>query len=221
MEYWISYKIYTHKVHDKRDSFLPKISPTFQRILERGSKEKLGGDVVLGLLITLANISNFRSSSTRSSIFTLIKPYIRDWLRIYNDSKCYGQWMLILSFITLSSDGSTPNKSMCSEAWPLFHPVLDVVKREFVGDKIVEDEHEWVLWFFSHLCCDPAHAVEVYDNVKDLLDGWFTVIKKEEHEWGIKFWSRLISMLSTVPSLVPHISPKYDADMVWCKNNGI
>ncbi|GKT28703.1 hypothetical protein ADUPG1_014025, partial [Aduncisulcus paluster] len=211
---------YTFKVQDKWDSFLPKISPTFQRILERGSKEKLGGDVVPNLLITLRNISFSPSSSTRSSIFTLIKPYIRDWLRIYNDSKYYGRWMNILSLTTLSSDNSTPNKSICSEAWPLFHPVLDVVKREFVGDKIVEDGHERVLCFFSNLCCDPSHTVEVYDNVKDLLDNWFTVIKKEGHKRGIKYWSKLISMFSTVPSLVPFISPKYDTNMKWCNNNG-
>ncbi|GKT13114.1 hypothetical protein ADUPG1_010190 [Aduncisulcus paluster] len=212
---------YTVKV-DILDSFLPKISPTFQRILERGSdsKKKLGGYVDSNLLITLRNISNSPSSSTRSSIFTLIKPYIRDWLRIYNDSECYGRWMVILSQITLSSDDETPYKSICSETWPLFHPVLDVVKREFVGDKIVGDNHERVLWFFSNLCCDPSHAVEIYDNVKDLLDGWYRVIKKEEHKSGIILWSRLISMLSTVPSLVPRISPKYDANMVWCKNNG-
>ncbi|GKT27228.1 hypothetical protein ADUPG1_013690, partial [Aduncisulcus paluster] len=211
--------IYTFKVKDKLDSFLPKISPTFQSILERGSKEKLGGDVALRLLSTLRNISISTSSSTRSSILTLIKPYIRDWLRIYNDSKCYGSWMVILSHITLSSDNKSPNKSICSEAWPLFHPVLDVVKREFVGDKIVGNNNEYVLLFFSNLCCDPSHAVEVYDNVKDLLDGWFTVIKKKKHEWGIKYWAMLLSMISTVPSLVPHISPKYDANMEWCKNN--
>ncbi|GKT22526.1 hypothetical protein ADUPG1_012146 [Aduncisulcus paluster] len=211
---------YTFKVKDKKDSFLPKISPTFQRILERGSKEKLGGDVALDLLKTLRNISYSPSSSTRSFILILIKPYIRAWLRIYNDSKCYGEWMLILSTITLSSDNSTPIKSLCSEAWPLFHHVLDVVKREFVEDKIVGDDHEHVLRFFSHLCCDPSHAVEIYDNVKDLLDDWFMVIKKKQHYWGIKYWSRLISMFSTVPSLVPHISPKYDTNMVWCKKNG-
>ncbi|GKT23316.1 hypothetical protein ADUPG1_012392, partial [Aduncisulcus paluster] len=211
---------YTHKVKDKRDSFLPRISPTFKRILERGSKEKLGGKVALDLLRTLRNISISPSSSTRSSIFTLIKPYIRDWLRIYNDSECYKHLMVILSKITLSSDNSTPNESVCSEAWPLFHPVLDIVKREFVGDKIVEDDHEYVLRFFSNLCCDPSHAVEVYDNVKDLLDGWFTVIKKEKHRGGIIFWSSFISMFSSVPSLVPHISPRYDANMEWCKNNG-
>ncbi|GKT31860.1 hypothetical protein ADUPG1_006190 [Aduncisulcus paluster] len=219
-EYCMICLIYTFKVHDKLDSFLPKISPTFQRILERGSKEKLGGGVALRLLIPLKNISISPSSSTKSSILTLIKPYIRDWLRIYNDSECYGEWMVILSLITLSSDNKSPNKSLCSEVWPLFHPVLDVVKREFVGDKIVEDDHERVLRFFSHLCCDPSHTVEVYDNVKDLLDGWFAVIKKKEHKQGITCWSALISMFSTVPSLVPRISPIYDTNMEWCKNNG-
>ncbi|GKT34748.1 hypothetical protein ADUPG1_008043 [Aduncisulcus paluster] len=211
---------YTFKVEDKKDSFLPKLSPTFKRILERGSKKKLGGGVALNLLYTLQNISHSHSISTKSSILTLIKPYIRDWLRIYNDSKCYGQWMFILSHITLSSDDETPNKSLCSEAWPLFHPVLDIVKRKFVGDKIVEDYYEEVMQYFSNLCCDPTHALEIHDNVKDLLDGWFSVIKKKEHKWGIVYWSYLIFMFSTVPSLVPFISPKYDDNMQWCKNNG-
>ncbi|GKT13510.1 hypothetical protein ADUPG1_010282 [Aduncisulcus paluster] len=160
--------------------------PIFQRILERGSKEKLGGNIALYLLMTLKNISISPSSSTRSSILTLIKSYIRDWLRIYNDSKCYGYWMVILTNITLSSDYSTLNKSLCFEAWPLFHPVLDVVKKEFVGDKIVEDEYEGCLRFFSNLCCDPSHALEVYYNIMDLLDGWFEVIKKKEKYWTKK-----------------------------------
>ncbi|GKT26327.1 hypothetical protein ADUPG1_013323 [Aduncisulcus paluster] len=219
-EYCVICVKYTHEVKDKMDSFLPKISPTFQRILERGSKEKLGGNAALNLLTTLRNISYSPSSSTRSSILTLIKPYVRDWLRIYNDSKCYGYWMVILTNITLSSDYSTLNKSLCSEAWPLFHPVLDVVKKEFVGDKIVEDNHEGCLRFFINLCCDPSHALEIYYNIMDLLDGWFSVIRKKEHKDGIKYWSQLISMFSTVPSLVPHLSPKYDAEMEWCYNHG-
>ncbi|GKT33323.1 hypothetical protein ADUPG1_007272 [Aduncisulcus paluster] len=133
------------------------------------------------------NISNSPSFSTRSSILTLIKPYIKDWLRIYNDSECYGEWMNILSKNTLSSDDETPDKSLCSEAWPLFHPVLDVVKREFVGDKIVQDDCEYVLWFFSNLCCGPLNVVEIFDNVREFLEGWFIVIKREKHKRGIRY----------------------------------
>ncbi|GKT36251.1 hypothetical protein ADUPG1_009252 [Aduncisulcus paluster] len=218
----------TFKVKDKRDSFLPKISPTLQYSLERGSKEKLGSNVALYLLKTLRNISLSPSSSTRSSIFTLIKPYIRDWLRTYNDNMCYKQWMVILSFITLSSDNISPNKSICSEAWPLFHPVLDVVKREFVGDNIVAlgDEHNnyhdivFLLFFFSNLCCDPSHALQIFDNIKDLLDGWFKAMKSKRAGYGILIWCRLISMLSTVPSIVPQIYPKYVEAMKWCNENG-
>ncbi|GKT37074.1 hypothetical protein ADUPG1_009930 [Aduncisulcus paluster] len=204
---------YTFKVQDKWDSFLPKISPTFQRILERGSKKKLRGEVALRLLITLKNISNSPTSSTRSSILTLIKPYFRYWLRKYDDSECYGNLMYILSKITLSSDDSTPNKSLCSETWDLFFPVLDVLKSE--TNEIVEGAkgHHHVLSFFSNLCCD--HAKEVYHNITDeYLDEWFTIIKEERHKWGIIYWSKLISMFSTVPSLVPLISPKYDVKMM-------
>ncbi|GKT14197.1 hypothetical protein ADUPG1_010437, partial [Aduncisulcus paluster] len=212
---------YSFEVEDKWDSFIPKILSTFHRILERGSKKKLSDNIVLNLLMTLKNISFYSSSSpstsTRSSILTLIKPYVKDWLRMYNDSKCYGQWMYILSFGTTSRDNESPNKSLCSEVWPLFHPVLDVVKREFVGDRIVENDHEECLRFFSNLCCDPSHALVIYDNVKHLLDEWFEVMKMKQHEWGIKYWFNLISMLSTVPSLVPHLSPKYDAKMLRCK----
>ncbi|GKT27282.1 hypothetical protein ADUPG1_013736 [Aduncisulcus paluster] len=201
----------------KWDSFLPKIHSTFHRILERGSKKKLSANIVLKLLITLRNISISPSTSTRSSILTLIKPYVKDWLRMYNDNECYGQWMYILSFVTTSSDDNSPNKSLCSEAWPLFHPVLDVVKREFVGDKIVENNYEWVLLFFSNLCCNPGHISEIYDNVKDLLDGWWRVMKRNEHEWGNQYWYKLISMFSAVPSIIPQLSPKYDANMLWCR----
>ncbi|GKT36750.1 hypothetical protein ADUPG1_009656, partial [Aduncisulcus paluster] len=211
---------YSFEVEDKLDSFLLKILSTFHRILERGSKKKLSDNIVLNLLKTLKNISFSSSTSTRSFILTLIKPYVKDWLRMYNNSECYGEWMFILSFGTTSSDYESPNKSLCSEVWPLFHPVLDLVKREFVGDKIIEDDHEECLRFLSNLCCDPSHALVIYDNVKHLLDEWFEVMKKKEHELGIIHWSRLISMLSTVPSLVHQLSPKYDANMEWCKKNG-
>ncbi|GKT16174.1 hypothetical protein ADUPG1_010865 [Aduncisulcus paluster] len=69
-------------------SFFSKIYATLQRILERGSKEKLDSDVVDSLLRTLVNISKI--FPTRSSIITLIKPYIKDWLRIQDNFEDYG-----------------------------------------------------------------------------------------------------------------------------------
>ncbi|GKT22011.1 hypothetical protein ADUPG1_012035, partial [Aduncisulcus paluster] len=211
---------YTFKVQDKWNSFLPKISPTFHRILERGSKEKLKGNVPKWLLNALRNISRSKSSSTRSSLFTLIKPYAKDWMRIYGDIKYYERWVVILANLTWSSEDNSPNKRICSESWPFFHPILDVVKRECSGDKIVEKGYYKVLDFFSNLCCDPSHVHEIYDNIKDLLDGWYEAVKKKKHERKIKNWSKLISMLSTSPSLVPLLSPKYDTHMEWCKDNG-
>ncbi|GKT36741.1 hypothetical protein ADUPG1_009648 [Aduncisulcus paluster] len=200
-------------------SFLDMISQTFQRILERGSKEKIGEDVSQYIPNTLLIMSYppYDTSSIRLSIFTLIKPYIKEWLRkYYKDSESYGQWMYILSLITLSRDNFSPEKSICAEIWPLFRPVLDVVKREFVGDKIVDDNHEEILRFFSNLCCVQSNIVEIYDNVKDVLDSWFEAIKLKVHKKGIKYWSKLISMFSSVPSLVSQISPKFDNHMKWC-----
>ncbi|GKT34994.1 hypothetical protein ADUPG1_008248, partial [Aduncisulcus paluster] len=209
---------YSLKVQDRKDSFLLSILPTFQHILERGSKEKLGGDVSLWLLCTLRNISNSKFSSTRSSIFTLIKPYVKDWMRIYGDSWIFEEWFIMLKFLSWSPEDDSPNKCICSELWSFFHPILDFVKRECSQDKIVEGNYSYVLDFFSNLCCDPSHVHEIFDNIKDLLDGWFEAIKKKKHELGIKYWSQLISMLSSDISLVPCLSLKYD-EMEWCKDN--
>ncbi|GKT28101.1 hypothetical protein ADUPG1_000426, partial [Aduncisulcus paluster] len=84
-------------------------------------------------------------------------------------------------------------------------------------DKIVENYNERVLLFFANLCCDPSHGLEIYDNVKDLLDSWFEVLKRKKHKKGISFWFTLISMLSTIPSIVPLLSPKYDDIVKYCE----
>ncbi|GKT25829.1 hypothetical protein ADUPG1_013155 [Aduncisulcus paluster] len=215
-EYFSICADYTSQVREEHTSFLLRICPAFKHILERGiSGKKIRNCYAKTFIEILKNVSLPRSSSSnRSCVFSLIKPYIRDWFHIYKDSKCYGEWMHILQHVTLESDNQTPARSICSEAWSLFHPVLDVVKREFVGDKIIQDNHEYVMGFFSNLCFDISHALEVYENVKDLLDGWFEAVhKKSRGSEGVKCWFRLISMLSIVPSLV---SPKYDDSMSWC-----
>ncbi|GKT36457.1 hypothetical protein ADUPG1_009422 [Aduncisulcus paluster] len=202
---------YTFKVKDKRDFFFDKSNLILIHILERKKKTSTKNmfeivPILRKLLTVLMNFSLSCSTKHRISIINVfIKPYFSSKLIICADSKCYGLIMRIMAFSTWSSEEKAPIKSLCSEAWPLFHPVLDVVKREFVGDKIVEDGHELVIFFISNLCYDPSHIHEIYDNIKDLLDGWFEAIKKKEHKEGIRFWSRLIYILSKQPSIIPHL----------------
>ncbi|GKT34393.1 hypothetical protein ADUPG1_007752, partial [Aduncisulcus paluster] len=217
-EYCVICLSYTSKIKDKYDSVLSKIAPTFQGILERGSKKKIDGDVPLYMLHTLSNISNSKSS-TRSSIFTLIKPYIKDWMRIYGDN-INEVLIIILSKLTWSPELHAPVEPICSELWPLFHPIVEIIKGKIIGRAILEGDYRFVLLLFANFCCDPSHAIEVHNNINHLLEGWFEAFRKKKHKWGIRYWSNFISILSTVPSLVFQISPKYDSAMAWCKDNG-
>ncbi|GKT27662.1 hypothetical protein ADUPG1_013955 [Aduncisulcus paluster] len=126
----------------------------------------------------------------------------------------------MFSKISRLPEDNIPNKTICSELWPFCPPIFDIVKKEMVKKKIIKKEYWFVIRLFSNLCIDPAHAHEVHEQVKDLLDGWYEAIMKKKHRLGIRFWSELISMLSVVPSIGPHISPKYDSAMEWWKENG-
>ncbi|GKT27909.1 hypothetical protein ADUPG1_000275 [Aduncisulcus paluster] len=215
---------YTSIVTNPSNLFLTKISTTLPCILERGSKKKLEGSIPTNLILTLKNISISKSTSIRSSIFTIIKPFIKDWLRLYRKTvhcyqqpssfRCYGDWIKILSNLTWSPEDNAPNPSICSEAWSFSPQILDFVKKECVK---IDNEYFSVMHLFSNFCCDPSHAIELFENIKDLLDGWFEVVEEEKCDhMGIKYWTKLLSMLTTVPSLVPHISPKYDNSIKWC-----
>ncbi|GKT34619.1 hypothetical protein ADUPG1_007943 [Aduncisulcus paluster] len=180
-----------------------KLSLILQHILERGSKEKLDRYIIIRLLDTLFRISDY--PSTRSYILTLIKPFLIDWLRIYkyiDGEYCafYGQWAYILSQITLSSDNETSNISVCAEAWPLFHPILEVIRREFAGNMLAKYYRDYILDFLANLCYDQSHAAEVYDNLKHFLGEWY----------------ELLSMISSVSHLIPELSPQYDEEMKMC-----
>ncbi|GKT31901.1 hypothetical protein ADUPG1_006220 [Aduncisulcus paluster] len=189
--------------------------------------------ILICMLNTLRNISNSFSFQVKHTLISLFREYMPFWCRILAcqikgmkmvKSSFLSACCVILSRVTWSNEDNLPNKSLCSEAWPLFHPVLDIVKREFVGDKIVEDDHEYVIQFFSNLCCDPLHVLEVHENVEDLLDEWYLTIdtiKKRRKRKNrvqrtvlsriIKNWCQFISILSSNESIIPLLSPKYDA----------
>ncbi|GKT35014.1 hypothetical protein ADUPG1_008263, partial [Aduncisulcus paluster] len=199
---------------------LPKISSALDHILLRGEKALLPANTAIPLLHTLKNISNINSSSIRRSIFTLAKPHISKWLNSHRELTA--DWFYFLAKVTSSGEMDAPNKDICAEAWDVFRPILDVVWKAYVGDQIFESDISFfVIRFFSNLCCNATHTVEIHENIKYLLSGWFEAIKKAHQREPCQFWSRLISMLVTVPSLVSQLSPKFDEDIKWCHGNGM
>ncbi|GKT27719.1 hypothetical protein ADUPG1_013988 [Aduncisulcus paluster] len=195
-----------------QDSFLPKIISNFENLLKRGSEGKLGKNVATNVTITLHNFCNCHSSGTKTSIIRLINPYFKRWLKKYPDSCILGDWMCVLAYVTWSSEENAPNESICAEAWSLFDPVVDIVKKEFVGKKITKDYHEYALLFFANLCCDPAHALQVFKKTSDQLLKWCKIFEKVKGP-GIFIWGKLISMFSTIPSLVSKIYPEFEVFM--------
>ncbi|GKT33256.1 hypothetical protein ADUPG1_007226 [Aduncisulcus paluster] len=147
-------------------------------------------------------------------------------MKKYPDKKFFFLWMNILKNITNDKDNIGSAKDRSSQLWFVFHPVLDIIKD--TASKGIAFDDECViscLCFFCNLSCIPSQAIEVHDCIKDgLLDSWFEIVKKKSEGedtdiWGVKYWSKLISMLSTVPSLVPQLSAKYDAKMDCCYEN--
>ncbi|GKT29324.1 hypothetical protein ADUPG1_001149, partial [Aduncisulcus paluster] len=106
-------------------------------------------------------------------------------------------------------------KSLCSEAWSLFHPVISRFAGEF---KRVTTFCSNILEYFANLCYDPSHAVEVFESIKDYLDLWFegiVEIYRLHHKTDPRRWSVLFALLSTNSSLIPYLSPKYDETLIW------
>ncbi|GKT37915.1 hypothetical protein ADUPG1_003853 [Aduncisulcus paluster] len=175
----LCYEYSSSNIHSLEDSFLRKISPMFQRILKRGSKEKLPECIARELLFTLFYVSASTKDSILSSLFALISPYCKYWFDVNDYSECYGIWMMLLSNITASKDSS-----LCSEVWPLFYPVFELIEGKFDGIRFTMDNHEYVLEFLSNLCYDTKHACIIYRKVpiEEIEDGEEEDEEDEEDE---------------------------------------
>ncbi|GKT37319.1 hypothetical protein ADUPG1_010128 [Aduncisulcus paluster] len=138
---------------------------------------------------------------------SLIKPYIGSWLTLYSDSKHIGQMIIILSKLTTLPKTGYPNPPLCEEAWCFFHPVLDLVRNECKGQQLAVDDHSHALKFFSNLCCDAEHGVEVFECVNEFLDEWLSSLTGCGPQC-LEHWGSLIASFSTIPALIPKISPK-------------
>ncbi|GKT33105.1 hypothetical protein ADUPG1_007112 [Aduncisulcus paluster] len=236
---------YSREVPDKCDSFL--IIPTLNRILEKGSRKHLRDDTAIFLLAALKNISNSLELSIKESILSLIKPYIRDWLRMYRDGRCHGNWMHIMANITSFGRGKEafiPIDSLCSDSWCFFDPIVDVVLKEasFRQNFIYGDRDECLRYFYNLCYCfsRPDNINDLNDRIvyifqrissDNLLDElirlFYSSIYSPQRDYcggticgkWIKYWLLLLSIFSSIPSIVPQITPIYDDCIAWCFDN--
>ncbi|GKT27307.1 hypothetical protein ADUPG1_013756 [Aduncisulcus paluster] len=178
----------------------------------------------------------------RLPLLTLIKPFIINRLKSPDYSGLFSSdlsWSFILIEITkaqhyhpyLGQLSNSPSwaprswicypKSLCSEAWSLFHPVISRFAGEF---KRVTTFCSNILEYFANLCYDPSHAVEVFESIKDYLDLWFERIVDRyrlHHKTDPRRWSVLFALLSTNSSLIPYLSPKYDETLIWALRGNV
>ncbi|GKT34948.1 hypothetical protein ADUPG1_008207 [Aduncisulcus paluster] len=213
---------YTVVIKENKEAILPKIVSTFKLFFERGAKRSLGRSIPLYSLITLKNIALVVSYPSRASILSLISPYFKDWIRLYPGNSYIQQWQAMLLSITSTEDGigKTESESLCSSAWSLFHPLVDLVREICAGEMIIEDDHDDLVKIMANLCSIPSHIPEIFEALEDLLEEWIVVIKSQEYRWGMYAWAYLVSLFSTDHSIVSQISPKYDKYMAWCNTFG-
>ncbi|GKT28838.1 hypothetical protein ADUPG1_000896 [Aduncisulcus paluster] len=196
-----------------------KLQRSLRRLFLKGKKVTLPDAVVTNVLLTCINISLCPSQAVKESFIKIIKDNVLPWLKKYTSSMLFGCWMGILNNITLSHNNITPCNAYCAELWHLFHPICTIIKKNFAGFAMIDSSHvkvEHSLGFFASLCCDPSHAIRVYDEVSDLLDGWLVAFRETNHVSGASCWARLIAMLSAIPIVLPMVYPKYSEGMEWC-----
>ncbi|GKT29758.1 hypothetical protein ADUPG1_014181 [Aduncisulcus paluster] len=192
-------------------TFLEKVSPSVARILARGCRYRFGGDIAPKLLKSLY-WANHRPRNDKTLILSLVKTYFKDWLRLYcDDRSCFNSMTGLLSELPCSEN------DQMRELWHLLmHPFIYAVKKQFDGGLVlVESEH--LLWVFATMSFDNEHAIEVFDNIEGLLEGFFGEIQRDDLHWGIQLWVILIQNFSTFPSLIPRLSPKFDDSVDYCR----
>ncbi|GKT27648.1 hypothetical protein ADUPG1_013948 [Aduncisulcus paluster] len=196
---------------DKNAPFLERITPVFKRILEKGTKRKLPKDLSDILLKTLYEfISNTESPSVCSPLFDLIEPYVLGWLKLDEDCVYLGIWLRLFGWFAFYSK----DKQIIYDK---FVPLVLYILRSVPANRLIGARYGYLWYFFRFISFDCSHIIDLYDNIKDLLDEWLEEIEKNKKEktWIKECSVAYISLLSDIKSIVPHLSPKYDSFMGW------
>eukprot|EP00764_Aduncisulcus_paluster_P002239 gnl/Carplike_NY0171/1327_a1799_546.p1 GENE.gnl/Carplike_NY0171/1327_a1799_546~~gnl/Carplike_NY0171/1327_a1799_546.p1 ORF type:complete len:916 (+),score=142.91 gnl/Carplike_NY0171/1327_a1799_546:33-2780(+) len=199
-----------------------KLSPLISKMLNLGLSAVFENELVGNFLEVCRSFSFVKSLDVKMTLLGIIIPYVKPWIAKYSDKILFLHWTNILKNVTLDIDNTDADIALSIQAFPLFHCVLDVIKDEAFKDITFDDDAiVRSIMFFSNLSCVQSQVYEVFHHVKDFLDDWFVLVKQQDDEnMGIESWSQLISIFSNDPSIIPHISPKYDDAMKWCCKNG-
>ncbi|GKT37019.1 hypothetical protein ADUPG1_009883 [Aduncisulcus paluster] len=197
------------------EHFFGKIHSNLSRIFIEIVTGKLIGENIEQFIVRILNLAVFLLDiSTKSSILSLFQPFVAKFFRRFDNIFIQKGLINMLYFMTLSSNYGPPNARLASEAWPLFSVVMRTFRRHHR-----DFTHYNVFGFFANLCCDSARIPEIYTNVKDVLIPWYEYHKDKDYVHSCSQWFRLISMLSSDPSIIPFLSPKFDDSMKWIWDN--
>ncbi|GKT34923.1 hypothetical protein ADUPG1_008186 [Aduncisulcus paluster] len=214
------------------EEVIMKCIPNFHAIFRRGCVIKYVGDPSYHLFQSLNTIAEF-SYKLRGSILSLIKPYVKDWLQLYD--KIQGKIFKVLVNCSSPSKDSDDNFGCCSlksgifeDSWSILPIVVKFFNDQFISmdqnghisqisPDILSQDRDYVIQFFSNLCFDSTHTVKVFEVIRNILSCFTKVLRRRYiKNCGIE---KLFFLLSSVSSLIPELSPKYDDFMQWCLEN--
>ncbi|GKT32741.1 hypothetical protein ADUPG1_006819 [Aduncisulcus paluster] len=214
-------------------TILVKIEPELRYLFKQGAMNKLCGDtpsVVLYICDEWASVL-YDTNPGKLLLLNIIGAYFKDWLRIYQDPQVCVPFFSIPNTISRQVDEIVDEKyiAICTEIWPMFDALFELFegkesmffKDGFCEENILNAQVYHLFYLMVHLSSIHSNAIKIYDLINDMLPIWSEDIRCLElgannSSLDARLLGNLVSVFSNVPSLVPHLSPRFDDIMIWC-----
>ncbi|GKT24132.1 hypothetical protein ADUPG1_012638, partial [Aduncisulcus paluster] len=159
-------------------------------------------------------------------------PYVIPWMEKYQSQRLCGDWITIVKGFVCNSEYI--NVERMEKCWHLFPKLVEVIKKEISPEipiinvkddhKSIRSEFDFQDYFVNFLdisfyFCSCSHTAEVFDILKDSLDDIIKFVVTHRVDGHMASFLQLMSSFSAIPSIVPHILPKYDEDVLYCHRN--
>ncbi|GKT36151.1 hypothetical protein ADUPG1_009171 [Aduncisulcus paluster] len=216
--------------NDKCHDFLE----TSINIFKHGSSMSLEEEFVESILASVKMFSVLSHTTSMHISFDSFLPYVIPWMEKYQSQRLCGDWISILRGFMYDPFGESLNSERMEKCWHLFPKLFEVIKKEIsleIPIINVQDDHQskrsefdFQDYFVNFLdisfyFCSCSHTAEVFDILKDSLDDIIKFVVTHRVDGHMASFLQLMSSFSAIPSIVPHISPKYDEDVLYCHRN--